>query len=81
MKKTTKKAVAGIMAAAAVAALTSCSSTAGPFVTNISSDGKGDLLVERSMVHVNGFTGMISTEGNPTTQVVKVLPEPQQPPK
>jgi type IV secretion system protein VirB7 len=75
MKKTTQIAVAGITAMA-IGALTGCS-TAGPFVTSISSDGKGDLIVEKNTVHVNGFTGMVSVGENPTTQVIKVLPEPQ----
>jgi hypothetical protein len=79
MKKITRNAGAGIMAAA-MAALTGCS-TAGPFVTNVSSDGKGDLIVERNMVHINGLTGVISMDENPTTQVIKVVPEPQPQPK
>jgi hypothetical protein len=75
MKKTIQIAVAGITAMV-IGKLTGCS-TAGPFVTSISSDGKGDLVVEKNMVHVNGFTGMISMGENPTTQVIKVLPAPQ----
>jgi hypothetical protein len=79
MKKTIQIAVAGI-AVAAIGALTGCS-TAGPFVTSISSDGKGDLVVEKNTIHINGFTGMVSMGENPTTQVVKVLPEQPQPQK
>lgn len=63
--------------AVAVATLAGCS-TAGPFVTSISSDGKGDLIVQKNTVHVNGFTGIVSTGENPTTEVIRVLPEPQQ---
>jgi hypothetical protein len=76
MKKTTQIAGAGIMAVA-VATLAGCS-TAGPFVTSISSGGKGDLIVQKNTVHVNGFTGIVSTGENPTTEVIRVLPEPQQ---
>jgi type IV secretion system protein VirB7 len=76
MKKTIQIAGAGIMAVA-VATLAGCS-TAGPFVTSISSDGKGDLIVQKNTVHVNGFTGIVSTGENPTTEVIRVLPEPQQ---
>jgi type IV secretion system protein VirB7 len=76
MKKTIQLAGAGIMAVA-VATLAGCS-TAGPFVTSISSDGKGDLIVQKNTVHVNGFTGIVSTGENPTTEVIRVLPEPQQ---
>ena len=76
MKKTTQIAIAGIMAVT-IATLTGCS-TAGPFVTNISSDGKGNLIVQKNTIHVNGFTGIVTTSESPTTQVIKVLPEPQQ---
>ena len=63
--------------AVAVATLAGCS-TVGPFVTSISSDGKGDLIVQKNTVHLNGFTGIVSTGENPTTEVIRVLPEPQQ---
>ena len=79
MKKIIQIAVTGIMTIA-IGALTGCS-TAGPFVTSVSSDGKGDLVVEKNTIHINGFTGMVSMGENPTTQVVKVLPDPQQQPK
>jgi hypothetical protein len=75
MKKNTRIIGAGVIAVA-VATLTGCS-TAGPFVTNISSDGKGDILVEKNTVNVNGFTGIATMGENPTTQVIRVLPEPQ----
>ena len=35
--------------------------TAGPFVTSISSDGKGGLIVEKSQVEFNGIMGTIGT--------------------
>ena len=67
--------IAGIgLVAVAIASLTGCS-TAGPFVTSISSDGKGNIIVEKSYVHCNGLTGVISTGENPTTEVVRVVPE------
>lgn len=34
-------------------ALAGCSSKAGPFVTNISSDGRGGLTVEKCMVRLD----------------------------
>ena len=37
--------------------------TAGPFVTNISSDGNGNLIVEKTYVKMNAFMGTISNEG------------------
>lgn len=79
MKKGRQITGAAIMAVAA-ATLAGCS-TAGPFVTSVSSDGKGDIIVQKSYVRCNGFTGVISTGENPTTEVIRVLPEPAQPQK
>ena len=36
-------------------------STAGPFVTNISSDGRGGLNIEKQKVEYNAFLGTVST--------------------
>ncbi|TXL12589.1 hypothetical protein BMR05_14870 [Methylococcaceae bacterium HT4] len=36
-------------------------STAGPYVTNISSDGNNGLNIEKCGVEMNGFTGTVST--------------------
>lgn len=44
----------------AFAFLLSGCSTAGPFVTNIGNDGRGGLLVEKCMVHMNAFLGVVS---------------------
>ena len=41
--------------------LSGCSS-AGPYVTNISTDGRGGLTYEKCMVQYNGFTGTVSTK-------------------
>ena len=49
----------------------SCS-TAGPFVTSISSDGKGNLIIEKSMVHMNPFTGVVSNTAA-TTSTIRIL--------
>lgn len=51
--------------------LSGCSS-AGPFVTNISSDGQGGLLIEKDTVNLNNFTGTISSGGRPTTSYIKL---------
>ncbi len=48
----------------------SCS-TAGPFVTNVSSDGDGNLNIEKCTVQFNGFTGVISNK-DCTNSKVKV---------
>lgn len=46
--------------------------TAGPFVTSISSDGRGGLIVEKSMVKYNSFMGTVSNE-NTTTTTIKLV--------
>lgn len=45
--------------------------TCGPFVTNISSDGKGNLLVEKANIELNTFTGDMKTIKT-STSVIKV---------
>jgi len=67
-----KLAVLVVIAACAVS--TGCT-TAGPFVTSISSDGRGNLIVEKNTVHHNAFTGTISSGDNPTTTSIKLIPE------
>lgn len=54
--------------------LDGCTS-AGPFVTNVSSDGKGNLIVEKNTVHMNAFMGTVSSGDNPITQTIRVVPE------
>ncbi|NLF15932.1 MAG: hypothetical protein GX595_01555 [Lentisphaerae bacterium] len=61
-----------ILAAALMAG--GCTS-AGPFVTNISSDGKGNLIVEKNTVHMNAFMGTVSSGDHPMTQTIQVVPE------
>ena len=53
--------------------LSGCS-TAGPFVTNISSDGKGGLIIEKQKVQYNYLLGVVSNEGSSTTEI-KVVSE------
>ena len=50
--------------------LQSCSS-AGPFITNISSNGSNGLNIEKCIVKHNGFTNTISN-GNCTTQHIQL---------
>lgn len=38
---------------AVIAAVTGCASQAGPFVTGISSDGRGGIVVEKCMVRLD----------------------------
>ena len=58
-------------ACALLACLQACT-TAGPFVTNISNDGSNNLTVEKCLVHMNGFFGVMST-GECTSQNIKLL--------
>jgi type IV secretion system protein VirB7 len=37
--------------------------SAGPYVTNISSDGAGGLIIEKCGTDMNAFTGAVSTGG------------------
>ncbi len=57
--------------------LSGCSS-AGPFVTNITSDGQGNLLVEKSMIRCNWVTGTISedplSQNNQTEEIHVIVP-------
>ena len=58
--------------AALLLALTGCT-TAGPYVTNISSDGANGLNIEKCSVHMNAFMGTVST-GDCTAQSIKINP-------
>ncbi len=50
-----------------------CSST-GPYVTAISSNGRGGLIIEKSKVQYNSFTGTITSKDTSTTEI-QVIPE------
>jgi type IV secretion system protein VirB7 len=63
--------------AALLLIITGCT-TAGPFVTNISSDGKGDIIVEKDTVEVNGLTGTVSSGNHHTQEVIRVVAAPAQ---
>jgi hypothetical protein len=43
-----------------IAVLSGCT-TAGPYVTNISSDGRNGLNIEKCAVKLNAFMGTVST--------------------
>lgn len=59
-----------LLLAATSLALCACT-TAGPYVTNISSDGNYGLTVEKCSVHMNAFMGTVST-GDCTSQNIKL---------
>lgn len=77
--KTSTQITAAAFIAFLTVAITGCTTQAGPFVTNISSDGKGNIMVEKNTVIVNGFTGTVSSGDHPTQEVIKVVPAPAQP--
>ncbi|MAF65844.1 MAG: hypothetical protein CMJ84_09335 [Planctomycetes bacterium] len=54
---------------AMLALLTAGCTTAGPFVTSISSDGRGGVIVEKSMVKYNSFMGTVSNEHTTSTTI------------
>ncbi|HCS45769.1 MAG TPA: hypothetical protein DIW52_23600 [Pseudomonas sp.] len=59
-----------IVTLALLAVLTGCT-TAGPYVTNISSDGRNGLTIEKCAVKMNAFMGTVST-ADCTTQNVQL---------
>jgi hypothetical protein len=67
------KKIACLIAIVGITLLSGCT-TAGPFVTNISSDGRGNLIIEKSRVKMNAFMGTVSNEGG-TTTTIRILPE------
>lgn len=48
--------------------LSACTN-AGPFVTNISSDGNNGLILEKCQVHMNAFMGTVSNDNCTTTHI------------
>lgn len=50
-------------------------SSAGPFVTNISSDGKGNLIIEKSTVKFNDLSNTVYND-NVSTTTIKVVDVP-----
>jgi type IV secretion system protein VirB7 len=59
-----------LFALASCTVLAGCS-TAGPYVTNISSDGDNGVNVEKCAVKFNSFTGTVST-GDCTSQHIRL---------
>ncbi len=54
--------------AAAILLISACTN-AGPFVTNISSDGNNGLTIEKCQVHMNAFMGTVSNESCTNTHL------------
>lgn len=49
--------------------MTGCSSKAGPFVTNISSDGRGGLTVEKCMVRLDRTINTVESSDCTNTSI------------
>ena len=47
-----------------------CASHAGPFVTNISSDGRGGLVVEKCMVRLDQMTSTVESSNCTNTSIM-----------
>lgn len=56
-----KKFTRGFILVAAIAATSACT-TAGPYVTSISSDGINTLNIDKCMVKLNPWTGTITND-------------------
>lgn len=57
-----------ILTIAALLLISACTN-AGPFVTNISSDGNNGLIIEKCQLHMNAFMGTVSNESCTSTQI------------
>ena len=57
-------------------AIAGCTTTAGPFVTNISSDGQGNLVIEKAMVEYSQWSDGITTKNHTTTTIHIGAPSP-----
>ena len=57
-----------VLSVLALCAFSGCS-YAGPFVTSMSSDGNGNLVVEKSMIELNAFLGTIANHKATTTTI------------
>jgi type IV secretion system protein VirB7 len=49
--------------------VTGCSSKAGPFVTNISSDGEGGIVVEKCMVRLDRMINTVESADCTNTSI------------
>ena len=63
----------------AVLMVAGCATTAGPFVTNISSDGQGGLVIEKAMVEYSQWSEGISTKNHTTSTICIGYPAAQPP--
>lgn len=52
--------------------LTGCTTTAGPYVTDVSFDGEGNLMITKNTVVLNAFLGAINNGDKPQTIIITV---------
>jgi len=57
-----------ILIIASMLVLSACTN-AGPFVTNISSNGNNSLIIEKCQVHMNAFMGTVSNDNCTSTNI------------
>jgi len=60
--------------------LAGCTSSAGPFVTNVSSDGHGNLIVEKCMIQLQRQISTVENSDCTTTPIALGLNAPTQAP-
>lgn len=63
------KLAASILCLAIAFSATGCSSKAGPFVSNISSDGEGGIVVEKCMVRLDRMINTVETADCTNTNI------------
>ena len=68
MLKLKEKNMKKILLILVIVVLSACTN-AGPFVTNISSDGNNGLILEKCQVHMNAFMGTVSNDNCTTTNI------------
>ena len=68
MLKLKEKNMKKILLILVMVVLSACTN-AGPFVTNISSDGNNGLILEKCQVHMNAFMGTVSNDNCTTTNI------------
>ena len=62
-----KKVTALLITALSVIVISGCSSRAGPFVTSISSDGRGGLIVEKCMAKFDPWMSTVNNDNCTST--------------
>jgi len=62
-----RKVTALLIATISVIVISGCSSRAGPFVTSISSDGRGGLIVEKCMAKFDPWMSTVNNDNCTST--------------